>query len=205
MKLLLCLCITAVFYGKECHPITTIHQWSKEEKKRTEGKYFILGTLASISLNGLPHLQLVEIFHLDKNKGALFFVDNNDPAGTDFHMHPLVSLLIYFPKTHHHVLLEGKIEEIVAEEREKYWKRIPHFVKRSFLAGDNKQSLLSQNEKKKEFSKKLPKAVEVPHSLMGYRLFPTQVTFYDTNRGVSSIVGISLYDKGKWFSDCESS
>ena len=84
MKLLFFLLATFTLCAKESHPVTTIKQWCKEEKALTEGRYLILGNLASVSPNGMSHTRMIEVSHLDKKKGALFFTHKNTRKAKDF-------------------------------------------------------------------------------------------------------------------------
>ncbi|MEM8728113.1 MAG: pyridoxamine 5'-phosphate oxidase family protein [Chlamydiota bacterium] len=184
MKLLFFLLVTVTLSGRESHPITTVKQWCKQEKVLTEGRYCVVGTLASVAASGMPHTRMIEISHLDKNKGALFFTRKSTRKAKDFETNPQASLNIWLPKTRRQVTLEGTVEEIPRTEAEKSWNRMPGFMKFSFLAPDRVEKLDSEAalQKSKEApDKELLKEISMPDTFIGYRLIPEEIIFYQIN------------------------
>ncbi|MDJ0652353.1 MAG: pyridoxamine 5'-phosphate oxidase family protein [Simkaniaceae bacterium] len=184
MKLLFFLLTTFTLFAKDAHPITTVKQWCKEEKALTEGRYFIIGTLASVSSNSMPHTQMIEVSHFDKNRGALFFTHKNTYQAKNFETNPQASLNIWLPKTRRQVTLEGRVEEVSRIEAEKSWNQMPRFMKLSFLASNHTGRLESEEamQKRKEtLDKEFFKEIPMPATFIGYRLIPEEVIFYEVN------------------------
>ena len=201
MKLFFFLLATFTLCAKESHPVTTIKQWCKEEKALTEGRYLILGNLASVSPNGMPHTRMIEVSHLDKNKGALFFTHKNTRKAKDFETNPQASLTIWLPKTHRQITLEGKVEEVARIEAEKSWNQMPRFMKLSFLASDHVGKLESEEalQKRKEtLDKELLKEIPMPDTFIGYRLIPEEVIFYRMNHRSLPTKELAILEEGDW-------
>lgn len=201
MKLLFLLLATFTLFAKQSHPITKINKWCKEEKTLTEGRYFTFGTLASVSQTGMPHSRMIEISHFDKNKGVLFFTHKNTRKAKDFEINPQASLNIWFPKTHRQVTLEGKVEEISPNEAEKSWKRMPRFMKLSFLASNHTGKLESDDvlqKRKKVLEKEIPKEIPMPEAFVGYRLIPEEIIFYQVNHRSFPKKEIAMLEKDDW-------
>lgn len=181
------LCLTLLsfsLFAKEPHPITRVNQWFNEEKELTEGRFFTFGTLASVSSNGRPHSRTIEISHFDKEKGALFFTHKQTQKVEDFLYNPYASLTVWLPKTHRQLIIEGKVEEISRGEAEKSWKKMPRFMKLSFLTSNHQGKLESEEileKRKKTLEKDLPKEIPIPETFIGYRLKPDQIIFYQVN------------------------
>lgn len=201
MKLLFFLLTTFTLFANESHPIITIKEWCKEEKALTEGSYFTFGTLATVSSSGMPHSRMIEVSHFDKNKGALFFTHKSTRKVIDLQFNPHASLNLWLPKTHRQVTLEGRVEEISSTEAEKSWKRMPRFMKLSFLASNHTGSLESDDilkERKEALEKELPKEIPMPATFVGYRLNPTEVIFYQVNHRSFPKKEVAILEKDNW-------
>ncbi|MCB1085378.1 MAG: pyridoxamine 5'-phosphate oxidase family protein [Chlamydiia bacterium] len=182
MKWLIFLLFSLTLTAKEPDPITQVKQWCKEEKERTEGRFFKFASLATVSPTGTPHIRMIEIVHFHKEKGALFFTHQNTRKVADITHTPLAALNLWLPKTHRQLILEGSVEKIENLEAEKSWNRMPRYMKLSFLASHHAGALDSiavLEERKEALKKTYPKEIPCPQEFVGYRLVPNQITFYE--------------------------
>lgn len=184
MKWIFLFLTSFALFAKEPHPISKVNLWCREEKELTEGRYFTFGTLASVSSAGRPHTRMIEVSHFDQEKGALFFTHKHTQKVEDYLFNPYASLTVWLPKTHRQLIIDGKVEEISRNEAEKSWKKMPRFMKLSFLASNHKGKLESEEvlQKRKEtLEKDFPNEIPIPETFIGYRLKPDQITFYQIN------------------------
>lgn len=201
MKWFFFLLATLPLFAKQIDPITTVKKWCKEERGLTEGRYLSLGVLASVSSNGTPHTRIMKISHFDKKKGALFFTHKNTRKWADFQLNPHASLTLWLPKTHRQITLEGKVEEVSRIEAEKYWKRMPRFMKISFLASSHTGTLESNTllqKRQQTLKTDLSKEVPMPRAFVGYRLIPLEITFYQENHRAAAKKEIATLEKEGW-------
>jgi pyridoxamine 5'-phosphate oxidase len=201
MKWLFFILISFSLFAKEPHPMAKVNQWCQEEKTLTEGRYFIFGTLASVSSEGRPHTRMIEISHFDKQKGVLFFTHKHTQKVEDFLFNPHVSLTIWLPKTHRQLTIDGKVEEITSSEAEKGWKKMPRFMQLTFLASHHKGMLDAQEtlkNRKEALEKEFPKEIPMPDTFIGYRLKGDQITFYQVNFRSFPKKEIAILEKNDW-------
>lgn len=201
MKWLFFLLLSYSIFAKEPHPITKVNQWCHEEKELTEGRFFIFGTLTSVSSSNRPHSRTMEVSHFDKEKGALFFTHKNTQKVEDFLFNPYASLTVWLPKTHRQFIIEGKVEEVSKEEGEKSWKKMPRYMKLSFLASNHKGTLESEEvleKRKRVLEEEFPKEIPMPETFLGYRLKPDQVTFYQVNVRSFPKKEVATLEKDDW-------
>lgn len=201
MKWLFLTLLSVSLFAKEPHPITKVNQWCSEEKELTEGRFFTFGTLSSVSSNGRPHSRTIEVSHFDKEKGALFFTHKHTQKVEDFLFNPYASLTVWLPKTHRQFIVDGKVEEISRGEAEKSWKKMPRFMKLTFLASNHKGKLESEEileKRKKALEKDLPKEIPMPETFVGYRLKPDQITFYQVNFRSFPKKEVATLEKNDW-------
>ncbi|MBF5059567.1 pyridoxamine 5'-phosphate oxidase family protein [Candidatus Neptunochlamydia vexilliferae] len=154
MKIIFLLLVSWTLFGKELHPITKVNQWCKKEKEWTEGQFLQKATLATVTAQGHPHVESVDIVHFDKKEGPLFFI------GRDLSLHPHAALHLPLPRTHRTVSIKGTLHPIAMAEREKRWSQLPLYKKRLFLP-----------------EKASPKGALMPVTFIGYRVIPHTITF----------------------------
>lgn len=171
MKVLFFLLISCALFGKELHPMTKINQWCQKEKEWTEGPFVKRATLATITPQGRPHTEGIEIAHLGKKEGPLFFTKR------DLSHSPFVALHLYLPRTHRTISIEGTVHQISMTEKEKRWEALPLYKKRLFLS-----------------EKSSPKEASMPPTFVGYRVAPNTITFSESSPRSPPIQEVSNLD-----------
>lgn len=192
---------TLFAFAKEPHPITKVNEWCKEEKGQTEGRYFNLATLATVSPDGIPHVRIVEIAHFHKEKGALFFTHKSSNKVAHLNFNPHAALNLWLPKTHRQISIEGTTVEIPRNEREKSWNRIPRFMKLTFIASNHTGELESEEilqNRKEKLEKDFPKEIPMPDTFIGYRLVPNNIIFFALNHRSFAHKEVATLEKDNW-------
>ena len=119
MKLALILLCSLSLFAKQPHPVAKVGTWFKEEKERTEGRFFKLASLATVASDGRPHARMIEITNFNQAKGALFFTHEKTEKVSQLSYNPHASLNVYLPRTHRQLCIDGIVNQIPREEAEK--------------------------------------------------------------------------------------
>ncbi len=201
MKFVLILLYSFSLFAKQPHPVAKVDAWFKEEKERTEGRFFKFASLATVASNGRPHARMIEITNFNQTKGALFFTHEKTEKISHLSYNPHASLNIYLPRTHRQLCIDGIVNQISREEAEKAWSRMPRFMKFTFMASNNGELLESQTileNRRKELEKEYPKEVLCPQEFKGYRLVPDRIIFFKVHHRSFPTKEIATLEQNEW-------
>ena len=163
-------------------PIKQVKTWFKEEKEKTEGRFFQFATLATTSADGQPHTRIIEMVRFNSKQGGLFFTHKNSAKVGHLSYNPKVALNIWLPKTLRQISMEGLTKEISSIESEKFWKQMPRFMQLTFLAsshcGGEIESLDILQRKKEKISELYKNEIPMPDTFIGYRIIPEKIIFF---------------------------
>jgi len=201
MKLVLILLCSLSLFAKQPHPVAKVDIWFKEEKERTEGRFFKLASLATVASDGRPHARMIEITNFNQAKGALFFTHEKTEKVSHLSYNPHASLNVYLPRTHRQLCIDGIVNQIPREEAEKAWNRMPRFMKFTFIASNKGELLESQTvleNRRKELEKEYPKEVPCPTEFRGYRLAPDRIIFFEVHHRSFPTKEIATLEQNEW-------
>ncbi|MCB1107430.1 MAG: pyridoxamine 5'-phosphate oxidase family protein [Chlamydiia bacterium] len=203
MKYLFLILCTFSLIGKEPHPTIKVNKWLSDEKELTEGRFFKLASLATVDSSGHPHSRIIEIIQFTQSKGALFFTHENTNKVKDLSYNPHTALNIYLPRTHRQMCIEGVVEPASFEEAEKAWKKMPRYMKVTFMCSKVGETLESQSileTRKKEIEKEYPTEIPCPPYFVGYYLKPKEIIFYESHHRSFPVKEIAILEKEEWIS-----
>ena len=201
MKLILILLCSFSLFAGQPHPVTKVAAWFKEEKERTQGRFFKFASLATVASDGNPHARMIEITNFTQSKGALFFTHEKTEKVEHLSYNPHASLNVYLPRTHRQLCIDGIVNQIPREEAEKAWSRMPHFMKFTFIASNKGDFLESQtllDTRRKELEKEYPKEVPCPLEFRGYRLVPDRIIFFEIRHRSFPTKEIATLRQNEW-------
>ena len=198
--ILLFLCSFSLL-AKELHPVAKVGAWFKDEKERTEGRFFKFASLATVASDGQPHARMIEIINFSQAKGALFFTHEKTEKVGHLSYNPHASLNVYLPRTHRQLCIDGIVNQIPRAEAEKAWGKMPRFMKFTFMASNKGELLKSQailEYRRKGLEKEYPKEVPCPPEFRGYRLVPDRIIFFEVHRRSFPIKEIATLEQNEW-------
>ncbi len=173
--------LTLFAQGKGTSPMQKVDQWFEEEKEKTEKGFHKFATLATVAPNQQPSTRMIELTSVSEESGCHFFTHRATQKVEHFSQNPRAALNIWLPMTLRQISLTGTVAEISQNEAEAAWKRMPRFMKITFLASDHKGSIESHIElhvKKAQLEAELKSDIPMPEAFVGYRFTPDNVTFY---------------------------
>lgn len=144
---------------------------------------------------------MIELVGLSRNKGALFFTHKNTGKVQHLNHSPHAALNIWLPQTLRQVSIDGEVVEISAAEAEKSWKRMPRFMKITFMASDHQGEITSNevlDERKNKLEKLYSKEIPMPDTFIGYRIFPKTVVFYEMKPRNFPVKRVAHLEQGEW-------
>ncbi|MCB1110271.1 MAG: pyridoxamine 5'-phosphate oxidase family protein [Chlamydiia bacterium] len=201
MKWIFLLLCSVTLFAKDPHPVTKVNAWFKEEKERTEGRFFKFASLATVDAEGNPHARMVEVTHFSKKKGALFFTHAQTEKVQHLSLNPHASLNFYLPHTHRQLCVDGVVHSVPQEEAEKAWEQMPRFMKLTFLSSRKGEPLESPEAleiRKKQLQTEYPKDIPCPSTFRGYHLKPERIIFFQVNRRSFPTKEVAHLDKEDW-------
>jgi pyridoxamine 5'-phosphate oxidase len=104
-------------------PFDLFQQWYNEAKRAREPTLDAVA-LATASKSGKPSVRMV-LFKEISEDGFVFYTNFRSRKGKELTENPWASLVFYWPKLERQVRLEGKVEKIIAEESDAYFRTRP--------------------------------------------------------------------------------
>jgi len=167
--------------SKSPHPIKTIKTWFKEEKEKSSGGFHQFATLSTVGANGHPYSRMIEIVRINQKDGLIFFTHSATQKVKHLSLHPYASLSIWLPKTLRQISINGNVKKVPQPIAEKSWRRMPRFMKLTFLSSKHEgilPSLEALEERKEKLEKTYKETIPIPDTFIGYQLMPEKVIFY---------------------------
>ena len=165
------------------NPILKTKQWFEEEKQKSDRGFHRFATLSTVGTDGHPYSRMIEIVGMSQTNGILFFTHRHTNKAEHLSQNPYAALNIWLPKTLRQVSINGQAKEVPSDIAESSWKRMPRFMKITFLSSAHKgelaspDTLLDRKAKLEEAYK--DRDIPMPETFVGYRLMPDQVIFYE--------------------------
>lgn len=175
--------LTSLSAAENAHPIKKIKNWFEDEKQRSDRGFHRFATLSTVGQDGHPYSRMIEIVGMSQKSGILFFTHRNTQKVEHLNTNPFAAMNIWLPKTLRQVSINGSVKEVPSEIAENSWKRMPRFMKLTFLASEHKGILPSSDvlDERKDKLEELYKGgdIPMPDTFVGYRLVPDRVIFYE--------------------------
>ena len=175
--------LTTLIAKENQNPILKSKHWFEEEKQRSDRGYHRFATLSTVGPDGHPYSRMIEIVGMSQKNGILFFTHRSTDKAQHLSVNPYAALNIWLPKTLRQISMNGSVKEVPTDIAERSWKRMPRFMKITFLASEHK-GVLSSPDALEERKEKLEEAykdreIPMPETFVGYRLTPDRAVFYE--------------------------
>lgn len=168
-------------------PMPLLHTWLQQaiecEKAPVEVNAMFL---ASVDAQGLPHCRVVLLKGLDE-RGLLFYSHYQSAKGLELAGNPHAAATFYWPTLERQVRVEGLVEQVTAEESDRYYQSRPLLSRLACWASAQSQVVSGRDELEaalvgcqQRFASEEPSR---PPEWGGYRLLPQRVEFWQGRPG----------------------
>ncbi|MFA6979201.1 MAG: pyridoxamine 5'-phosphate oxidase [Ignavibacteriaceae bacterium] len=138
-------------------------------------------TLATCSSDGLPNARIVLLKEFDK-KGFVFYTNYDSQKGKELENNNAAVLLFFWKELTRQVRIKGKVEKISRQESEEYFHSRPRESQLGAWASKQSKEIPNRKFLEDEFSSLEKKfdgsEIPLPPFWGGYRLFPTEIEFW---------------------------
>ena len=142
--------------------------------------------VATSNKNYQPNVRMVLLKDLSE-KGFVFYTNFNSKKGSELKENQKASMCFHWKSLRRQVRIIGKVEEVSADEADKYFNSRPYKNRIGAWASSQSQILDKENiyEKIKQFEEKFPdqKNVPRPPHWSGWRLLPDEIEFWLDGEG----------------------
>lgn len=136
--------------------------------------------LATVSAEGKPAARYVLLKSFDA-RGFVFFTHSVSHKGRHLAAHPLAALVFYWAPLHRQVRIEGRVEEVSADEADEYFASRPYGSRISVWVAEQSSPIDSRDfmeRRVRELEQQYPDTVPRPQTWTGYRVVPDSLEFW---------------------------
>lgn len=159
-------------------PLTQFSAWFDDALKGGDNEPNAM-TLATADAQGRPSARIVLLKGVDAN-GLVFFTNYQSRKGQELAANPHASLLFFWPKLERQVRIEGRIEQVSAQESDDYFNVRPLGSRIGAWASPQSRPIDRQalENRWQTFSQELGEHPPRPEHWGGYRLLPEHIEFW---------------------------
>ena len=191
----------AACFGDYENPIDLFKIWfSEAEKSEINDPNAV--AVATSDKNNQPNVRMVLLKGLSE-KGFVFYTNFNSKKGKELKENLKASLCFHWKSLRRQVRVLGDVEEVSAEEANKYFESRPYKNKIGAWASSQSEYLENRNiflKKVNEFEKKFSEQNNVPRPAhwSGWRVLPKEIEFWLDGEGRIHERLIYIKDDSKW-------
>ena len=137
--------------------------------------------LATASPDGRPSVRMVLLKGAD-SRGFAFFTNRESRKGTELAGNPRAALVLYWQALGRQVRVEGRVEEVGADETAEYWATRPRGSRVSAAISPQSQVVESRawlEERVAELDAGDPEGPALPSHWGGYRVVPESIELWE--------------------------
>lgn len=141
-------------------------------------------SVATVGADGKPSSRIVLIKQVDA-KGFTWFTNYHSRKGLEIAQHPHVALLFHWVELERQVRIEGKIEQVSAQESDAYFSSRPLLSQLGAIASDQSQPVDKRETLEAQFAaaeQKYGTQPVRPEHWGGYRVVPEKIEFWQGRR-----------------------
>jgi len=161
-------------------PLSRFHRWFREAARAGVEQPEAMA-LATADAHGRPSVRFVLLKQADEN-GFVFYTDSRSRKGKDLAENRYASAVFYWHPTGKQVRIAGPVEEVSAEEANRYWSTRPRPSQLAATASWQSARLLERAElveRWRELRRRFRgKAIPRPPQWIGYRIVPEIIEFW---------------------------
>jgi len=136
--------------------------------------------LATATPGGAPSVRMVLLKAADE-RGFAFHTSYESRKGGELAANPRAALLFYWQPLRRQVRVEGRVEQLAADESEAYFRTRPHGSRLAAWASPQSRLIADRDELERlyaEAAKRFPKDVPLPPHWGGFRVVPDAYEFW---------------------------
>ncbi|HYF02229.1 MAG TPA: pyridoxamine 5'-phosphate oxidase [Patescibacteria group bacterium] len=160
-------------------PFAQFRQWFDEAVKAGISEPNVM-TIASATSDGKPSARIVLLKKLSE-KGFVFYTNYESRKGQELIENPQAALLFYWGELERQIRIEGRVEKVLKEESEEYFKSRPLESQLGAWASKQSRTLKSREELEENFKnmqKRFETVVPLPDFWGGFCVIPEVVEFW---------------------------
>lgn len=141
-------------------------------------------SVATVGADGKPSSRIVLIKQVDA-KGFTWFTNYHSRKGQEIAQHPYVALLFHWVELERQVRIEGKIEQVSAQESDAYFSGRPLLSQLSAIASQQSQPVDRRETLEAQLAateQKYGTQPVRPEHWGGYRVVPEKIEFWQGRR-----------------------
>lgn len=161
------------------HPIEQLESWIEEavDSQILEPNAM---SIASVNQNGEPSQRIVYARGIEKN-GIRFYTNYHSSKGKNFANNGNISALFFYAELERQIRIEGKVQQLSAEESDAYFNARPFESKIGAWASNQSETIANRGvleQRIEEFKSKFPTEVPRPPHWGGYLIIPHRFEFW---------------------------
>jgi pyridoxamine 5'-phosphate oxidase len=164
----------------EDDPIARFNKWF-DQARRANVPLAEAMAVATASRDGRPSVRFILLKQADA-LGFVFYTNRRSPKGRDLSENPRASLAFYWDATGKQVRVEGRVEEVSAEEADAYWASRPRQSQLSGSVSKQSEKLASRAELLAAVNRfrGTVKGSDIPRppDWIGFRVIPDEIEFW---------------------------
>lgn len=161
-------------------PIALLHAWLDEARASVDEPHAM--TLATATAAGTPSARIVLLRGLDE-RGLVFFTNRDSRKGDELRANPRAALVLHWWELGRQVRVEGRVEEVSADESEAYWATRPRGSQIAAWASPQSQPLADRAELDARVTEADARfgdeAVPLPPFWGGFRVVPDAIELWE--------------------------
>lgn len=161
------------------HPLEQFKRWYTQYESLQQRDANAM-TLATVDKEGQPKSRIVLLKGLDQG-GFEFYTNYESTKGQELAHNPRAALSFYWPELERQVRIEGKVQQMTAEESNAYFNSRPRGSRLGAWISPQSEVIESREdlEKRREhYEAQFTDAVPRPENWGGYRLLPHKIEFW---------------------------
>jgi pyridoxamine 5'-phosphate oxidase len=162
-------------------PIVTLAKWIDDAGGPDEIEAIAM-CLATVDAQARPSARIVLLRGLDA-RGLRFFTSYESRKGRELAQNPNAAAVLYWPKLHRQVRVEGTVAQLPEDESDAYFTARPRGHRVAAWASEQSEPIESYatlEERFAHFEARFEEEdVPRPHSWGGYLLMPSRIEFWE--------------------------